>query len=248
MDLACGLVEGTDGHLAIVRDVELPHQTPLGMGDELDPDAEIELAACVAGLNRRGIPTEGITWIGHDAIGNLSAAAWDQGAGLILVDVEAETSWADEIDPAALAERSGLPVLEIHPRQPGFDPASLLVPVVEGGKGDATVRLASLIGARLQIPVELLHVVPARSDPDTVEQGDRLLAARLLWMDDRIDVTTTLVRDDDVSAVILERARDHGALLLGASRRGWLARWLKGTLAEEIQARAEVDVLLAHGP
>lgn len=248
VDLACGLVKGSDGHIAVVRDVELPKQTPLSMADEVHPDAEIELEACVAGLVQSGVDAEAITWVGHDAIRNLASAAWDRGAGLILVDVEAEASWADEVDPASLAERAGLPVLEIHPRRPGFDPGSLLVPVVDGPKADVAVRLASLIGHRFGIPVELLHVLPAEADEAQVERGRRLLASRLMWMDDRVEVTTTLALDDDVSEVILERAQDHGALLLGATRRGWLDRLLRGTVPATVQAQAQVDVLLAHGP
>ncbi|WP_440989536.1 universal stress protein [Haloarchaeobius baliensis] len=118
----------------------------------------------------------------------------------------------------------------------------VVVAVAGGPNMDRSLDVAGVFAARFDRPVRLVHVVDPDADEETVAAGRSLLRRAADRFDDDA-ATTSLVRDDDVPAVL---AGEDGLLVLGAPTTSGLRRLAFGSTTTDVLSIAD-DPLIVWG-
>jgi nucleotide-binding universal stress UspA family protein len=152
----------------------------------------------------------------------------------------------------------------------GEQPASavhvtrILVPLDGSALAEASLPMARRLAADLGVPIHLVRVVDfdivrasveagaeaaqdtARAQDGIVRQANAYLAEQVQALRDQDLLATSEVRSGAPATELLAAAREGDLIVLTTRERGGLARWLLGSVADELVRRAPGPVLLVR--
>jgi amino acid transporter/nucleotide-binding universal stress UspA family protein len=244
IELASTIADHRGGTVVAVNIVQVPRQTPLESIGEGDLTAE--RAAASELLDRVeddaaafGVPVETHTILSHRSFEEVFDAARTHDADLLVM------GWGPSAHGAPGRAESGidelthsLPCDVLAFRDRGFDPSRILVPTAGGPDSELAAEIAAVLRDRHDAHLSLLHVA------DSEAEGRQFLDD---WAADRgLGDAECLVRTGDVRAAITSEADDATLLVLGATERGLVSRFLRGTLVLDVVDDVDCSVLLAE--
>ena len=148
----------------------------------------------------------------------------------------------------AVLRRADRPVLTVGPEGKAAIEGPVLVPLAFEPASDVALETAVAVAGDLGTRVVALHVIEPL-DPGTLDArvGDTMREMVSAYTDGPVPVAID-VRHGDAAQQILDAAEDLGAgLVVQASHgRGGPARWVLGSVAEEVVRKAPCPVLTLH--
>lgn len=236
-DIAVGL----DAEIVLLNMVLLPTSTPLEAGLQMTEQGRGAMRAALDAIGNDA-PVRAITRIGHQAALTVRSTAEELEADLILIAwrgqgaVDRGVGW----DLSGLAENPpcDLALVKIVDTPP---PQHILQATHVGANAPLALKLAGAIGKARGATVTVLAVTRGdRPDPGLEERMKESVAEQVA---PTVRTSTEIVVSSKLVAPILERARGHDLLVLGASGEAWRSV-LFGTRPEQIAAGFPGSVLL----
>mgnify|MGYP000610360695 CR=1 FL=1 len=242
--LAGAVARQRGGTLVATHIVQVPDQTPLAAaaerGDELDPDTAQLLADARADAETAGVDVETHTIYSHRGFEEIFDAARTHKADLVVMGWGPDAHGSPGRAESALDEMVGSlssDVLVFQDR--GFDPSRVLVPTAGNMEEGYNGEIARYLQAEFDADVTLLHVTD--DDPAAAETMLGKWAAEHDLGDASLRVET-----GDVAGAIERAAGDHTMMILGATERGLLSRFLRGTVVSDVVQDVQCSVILAE--
>jgi amino acid transporter/nucleotide-binding universal stress UspA family protein len=237
--LASAIAKQRDGVVDAVHVITVPDQTSLSYAadhvDRLEENHRSVLEDAEADAETFGVEIETHTIISHRGIGEVFDAAEDHEADLVVMGWSPDGGGRVE---GAVEEIAGdLPCDFLVLKDRGFDPERVLIPTAGGPDSDLSVEIGKLLQREFGSELTLLHVA---DDRDT---GEAFLTE---WAESH-DVDAELrVETGDAETAIEAAARESTLVVLGATERGLISRFVSGSLVPAVVDDVDCSVLLAE--
>lgn len=246
--LASALARRFEAPVDVVVVTEVPPQSPLE--GPVPPPPRRWVRRIHERMREYGVPLRFHHVLARDRARAILSFA-RPGARAILLD------WHQEFHPIRLRGSYVDQILQRSPVRVGvlkyrghkrYD--RILVATAGGPYATAEVEMADALAAMTGADLTLLMVLPTDASPGREEQAREYLGQ----LDELTESKTPLVlrRGDDVAEAILAEAEDSDLIVLGATRRPrlgrFLGRHLVGPIADEIGERADGSVLVTRDP
>jgi nucleotide-binding universal stress UspA family protein len=254
MRTAVDVARANDGRIHVVSVIHKPHTSPflLFSDDRIKQEYAggrkqvVERAIRVADDADVAV-SEGLL-VGSDVAGAITAAVDRTDADIVLLGWRSERRAADvvlgtTVDPVVRRANCDVLIEKVGPTADSV--RSVLLPTVGGPHVELAAEVAGAIAVANDASVAALSVVPPDASEreraaaaDTVEESAEAAA--------KLAPATTSVREAaDPGTGILEAAADHDLIVMGATRKGPLARRIIGTTPREVGHHASCPVIVA---
>ena len=240
--IAGALLGGRRGRIIVLGVVEVPPEHSLAEGAHLARQERRLLAEVAQADALRGLDVESRVRVAHQAWDGIVETVAEEGVDLLLLGWE---SWPHRDEPAygtttdTLVKEPSCNVAVLRPGSRG-EIRRILVPIRGGPHAELALSLASALATWFAAAVTLLHV--ERPDASWRERQieERLFTALAAQVGAHW-VVRRVVATGSVTATILEAARDHDLVVMGASAIDDGS--LLGVVPERIAAAADAAVL-----
>lgn len=240
-----------DGVISLLNVIVVPSQLPLSAGREyLDKSQELTDQA-IALVEKEDVPIEVIIRIAHDLEDAIVETAYERNADLLIMGWRGEsrapdTAVGQHID--AIIDEVNARVLIIQQELHAV-PESILIPVLDPRQIRFAMETVGLLTGDNTAHKMILHVF----SPDTpqrhreslirdLEDQVTLFEARYPKYKGTLSYKTVV--DANPVDVISEEARQHGYVILGATRDSWVKRQFFGSKPTQIAQTIDVPVAL----
>lgn len=255
LDLALRWAAGTDRELALVRPVIAPRQTPLdAMGDEMEAE-RIALAALQEDARSMAtdlgadVPVRSLVMAGHRMPDTIASAISDLTASEVLLPSLFPTGPDDLLSASDIeAVQDDIPCRSVAFREPrtSREIDSILAAVGAGPHSLDVVQVSDVLAEVLEAELHIAHVVDQGDLEDAEEFGE--FAPSLGRYPPRSLTEAHVLEGTDVTETILEEARDHDALAIGAPSRSRLRHFLYGSRSRAAGSQAPGWTWTVHAP
>lgn len=234
-----------NGHLSIVLIHLVPDQLPLDSGRAQAQEKLDLLERVIKQAESYGVPVEGITRLARNVPQGILDTIAEESARLVVMGwnarelSEGKRGLGHVLDEVLENAPCDVVVLKGDWSQ---EIESALVPIAGGPHAPRAADLALALTAD-EGTVTLLNVVRDTDGPTAVAAGEDLLLNVRKELHDPIRVLPAVVKASAPLAGIVQAARQHQAVLLGASETGVLDRQLFGQLP--LQIAEQTNTLLA---
>lgn len=255
VDIASAIADDRQGEVVALAVVALPMQLP-----EWPEQAQIDrerqlLEKARARAREHDVPASAVVRIGRSVARGVLEAAQSHACNLVVLGWKGRTSTArrvlgDVTDDIVRHAQSDVMLVKLV--GPGL-PRRVLLPSAGGVHAQRAAEYAASIVRISGGSVTLCSVVAPDAPASRVaEQEQRLAAAR-----DRIrdksglqDVGTEIIRNESISAGIIDAAADYDGVVLGATGDSLTRQVLFGTVAEDIAKQLDRTVIVVkrHQP
>jgi nucleotide-binding universal stress UspA family protein len=168
-------------------------------------------------------------------MGEVFDAAEDHEADLVVMGWGPDSG--GRVEGAVDELSSDLPCDFLVLKDRGFDPERVLIPTAGGPDSDLSVEIGKLLQREYGSELTLLHVA------DDEEAGEAFLTE---WADSH-DVDAELrVETGDAETAIEAAATESTLVVLGATERGLISRFVSGSLVPSVVDDVDCSVLLAE--
>ncbi|MFW5905236.1 MAG: formate/nitrite transporter family protein [archaeon] len=184
------------------------------------------------------------TVVSHRSYEEIFDIADRQRVDLVIMEREDNRLWASGRAERGLDElTSKLPCDVLVFEDNDFDPARVLMPVIDNPHAALNAEVARALQESDGAEVTLLHIV----DPGKRERGEQFLHN---WaVDHGLEDANRIVEESrDIEHVIEQSARDHTLILMGATERGLLTRIVRDSLHLDVVTELDLSVILAERP
>ncbi len=237
--LASAIAKQRDGVVDAVHVITVPDQTSLSYAAEhmnrIEENHHSVLDDAERDAETFGVDVETHTIISHRGMGEVFDAAEDHEADLVVMGWGPDSGGRVE---GAVDEIAGdLPCDFLVLKDRGFDPERVLIPTAGGPDSDLSVEIGKLLQQEFGSELTLLHVA------DDEEAGEAFLTE---WAE-RHDVDAELrVETGDAESAIEAAATESTLVVLGATERGLISRFVSGSLVPSVVDDVDCSVLLAE--
>ena len=237
--LASAVAKQRDGVVDAVHVITVPDQTSLSYAAEhvnrIEENHHSVLDAAERDAETFGVDVETHTIISHRGMGEVFDAAEDHEADLVVMGWSPDGGGRVE---GAVEEIAGdLPCDFLVLKDRGFDPERVLIPTAGGPDSELSVEVGKLLQREFGSELTLLHVADDR------DAGEAFLTE---WADSH-DVDAELrVETGDAETAIEAAARESTLVVLGATERGLISRFVSGSLVPAVVDDVDCSVLLAE--
>ncbi len=250
VELACALASRTDS--ATVHAVHII-QTPERNPDDYGPSQRERIVARSEELMEEiGTTVEGYdidcetsTVVSQRSFEEIFTIARRENADLVLMAGGRNQLWSDARAESPISELTNrLPCDFLLFKDRGRDFSRILLPTAGGPDSDLSAEVAATLREVFGSEITLLHVVDSGEERGG---GERFLAD---WATehDLTDAEFVVDESGDVEGAIERAATDHTTVLIGATERGLLSRFVTGTLHFDVINEVDSSVLLAERP
>lgn len=242
--LAAALAKHDSGQLLAVHVIQVPNQTPLAAAaDQRERISEISgqlLADARADAEELGVSIETRTILSHEGLDEVFDAARSHDVDRLIMGHRGTRLAGSRAEGTLDELMHNLPCDVLVLDERGFDPSEILLPTAGGHSSDLSAEVARALQQTVDARVSILHV----SDNPTV--GRNFIEG---WATDHgLDEAELLVETGDVETAIGKAATDRTLVIVGATERGLLSRFVGGSLTLSVLDDLETTVLLAERP
>ena len=239
--LGSAVAKQRGGTVVAVNIEQVPDQTPLeaarDQGDHAAAHDLLQRARTDA--ETFGVPVETHTILSHRAFEEVFDAARTHEADLAVMGWGEDAHGSPGRAESAVDELAyDLPCDFLVFKDRGFDPSRIVVPTAGGSGSDLSAEVAALLRAEYGSEVRLVHVADAEAE------GETFLAEWAATHD--LADAEQVVRTGAVEPAIADAASDATMLVVGATERGLLSRFVRGSLVPEVVDDIDCSVLLAE--
>jgi amino acid transporter/nucleotide-binding universal stress UspA family protein len=237
--LASAVAKQRGGKLDAVHVITVPDQTSLSYAAEhvnrIEENHHSVLDAAEQDAETFGVDVETHTIISHRGIGEVFDAAEDHEADLVVMGWGPDSG--GRVEGAVEELSSDLPCDFLVLKDRGFDPERVLIPTAGGPDSDLSVEIGKLLQREYGSELTLLHVA------DDEAAGETFLTE---WAESH-DVDAELrVETGDAESAIEAAATESTLVILGATERGLVSRFVSGSLVPSVVDDVDRSVLLAE--
>ncbi len=237
-----------NGEVLALHVVKVPPQLSLGDGRLFLKESRPLLDIAIDRARQYEVPVHTIIRLGRNVAEAVRLTAIENASDLMVLGWPGYTNSAGKlfgsvIDP--IVDNPPTDVVVVRYRQ--WRPLKrVLVPVTGGLNSRRAVKLAASM-ARTSVPEQvdmtILHVIPPGSNHRERILGQQAIDASQEGVDyDHIE--TKMVQSGDRAATILEQAKAHDLIVIGASDEPLFRNFMVGTLAERVARDADVTVMM----
>lgn len=121
---------------------------------------------------------------------------------------------------------------------------SILCPITGGPHSDYTLSLATMIAKQKETSVAVLNVLDEDESPEQVE---RKIWAKLSPSEEPLvsEVKVVDANRQNVSGQIIKESRNHGLVMMGATRKRFFNQLLFGTVPRRVAAGCDCTVIMS---
>ena len=240
IDLAAKLAKENNGAILALRVVVVPEQSPPRLDDALLEGEAAVLELARARAEQHGVPIHTSVRVGHNISRGILDTATERGCDLIVLGWKGFSSTTQRIlgeTTDTVVEHAPCDLILI--KQVGdCSYERIMVPTAGGPHARLAEEVANSLGGQ----VTLSTVVPTNAQAARIQSAEEVLSDA----DSRItaDTEKRLLHGDDVVATIVDQAKGHDALLIGAAGEKLYRRLLFGAIPEEVARRTDCTVLV----
>jgi amino acid transporter/nucleotide-binding universal stress UspA family protein len=241
--LASTVASHHDGVVDAVHIVTVPDQTSLEYAadhaDEYEEDYHAVLDDAREHADSLGVEIETHTIFSHRGFEEIFDAARTHDADTVIMGWGPDSHGSPGRAESAFDDVAmDLPADFLVVRDRGFDPDRILVPTRGGRGSEYAAGVASLLQDAYGSEVTLLHVA------DSASEGGEFLEE---WaVEQGLTDANLRVESGDVAEEIAGAAADASLLIVGASQRGLLVRFVSGSPTQQVVDQVECSVILAE--
>lgn len=240
--------EREDSEIHTTHILEVPDQTPLEQARQVVGDESetlLENAEAHASEIAPDVPMTSTTIASHRAYETIFERARSHYFDLVIMGSGAEQAWRAGGTDRPLREMArNLPCDFLVLRDRGIELDRILLPTAGGPDSVLSAEVARALSSSTEAAISVLHVV---ADPDKRAEGSAFLEEWAAEQD--LDDAQLLIEDHgDVEGAIREHAGDHSLVVIGATGRGMLQRWITDSLHFDVIDEVDCSVLLAERP
>lgn len=255
LDLALRWADGTDRDLALVSPVIAPRQTPL---DAMEDERETERTA-LADLQEDArsmatdlgvdVPVRSLVMAGHRLPATIASAISELAASEVLLPSLFPTGPDDVLSASDIeAVQDGIPCRSVAFREPrtSREIDSILAAVGAGPHSLDVMQVSDILAEVLDAELHLAHVVDEEDAGDA--EGFGAFVPSLARYPPRSLTEAHVLEGTDVTDTLLEEARHHDALALGAPSRSRLRHLMYGSRSRSAGSQAPGWTWTVHAP
>jgi amino acid transporter/nucleotide-binding universal stress UspA family protein len=241
--LASTIAGHHDGVVDAVHIVTVPDQTSLEYAadhiEEHEADYHDVLDDAREHADSLGVEIETHTIVSHRGFEEIFDAARTHRADTVVMGWGPDSHGSPGRAESALDDIAmELPADFLVVRDRGFDPDRVLVPTRGGPGSEYAARIASLVRDAYGSEITLLHVA------DPASEGGEFLEE---WaVEQGLPDANLRVESGDVAEEIASATDDATLLIVGASQRGLLVRYLRGSPTQQVVDQVDCSVVLAE--
>ncbi|SEW12413.1 amino acid permease [Natrinema salifodinae] len=241
--LAGAIATQRGGTVHAVHIVQVPDQTPLERGAEhaerMDAESQKLLDQARADAETFDVPVEAHTVLSHRSFAEIFDAARTFEADQVVM------GWGPaahgRAEPRLDELTQDLPCDFLLLKDRDFDPERILLPTAGGPDSVFGAEVVRLLREEFDARATLLHAVDG---DESREEGERFLEE---WAaENGLSDADLIVDERDVETAIGDAATDATLLVIGATERGLLSRFVQGSLVLDVLDDVECSVLLAE--
>jgi amino acid transporter len=242
------LAGANQGEVLALHVLQVPPQLTLGEGRHFLKEGRIQLDMVIKQAKDRGVPVHTIIRLSRKVAEAIYKTAHENASDLIVLGWPGYTNTAGKlfgsvIDPIVENPPTDVALVRHRTKRPIH---SVLVPVSGGPNSRRAVKMATVMAAAdagSPAQVVLLHVVPPGA-----RNGELVRARQVLdYAKDGIDypfVTDTIVEGTDLVKEILDAAKGHDLIVIGASEEPVFRNFMIGPMTEKVARAADVTVIV----
>ncbi|MFW6153481.1 MAG: universal stress protein [Halobacteriota archaeon] len=248
VDTATDLARELDLAIDVLHVVRVPPQVPLSQASVVLESDTGFVFGCVDELERRGLDATARIRYARSISRGIITACEDSRVTLGLLGWRGRPQRRDVLMGSYLdnvVNRAPCDILveRIDEGERRID--SMLVPVAGGPHVELALVTAEALAHQHHAGIEIVHVVEPDPEADAVDRATGYLGSAAATLDPAIDVTQTVLEDEDVVAAIVEAGRSHDLTLLGAAEEGIISQLLFGEIPERVGRASTSGVILA---
>ncbi len=246
LTLGSALAREKGGSVLATHIVQVPDQTPLQQGadhlDRVSSESERLLADAKESTETFDVDVETKTIISHRSLDEVFDAGRADNVEAIVMGSGGSMLESGRVERPLEELTNDLPADVVVLNGEEVVPDRLLVPTAGGEESELSGEIARALREEYGSDITLLHVADS---PDEREEGEAFISE---WATENGLEDATLRVDDsgDVGSAIEREATDHSMVLIGATRRGLLSRYVRGSEVSDIVDRLDVPVLLTE--
>ena len=252
LTFAARLARVEDGEVIVLHTISLPTQLPLKGGRHLVERARPVIDMSTKFLQRRKVPSSALVRLCH-------ARAWrpivdtvdEFDADFVVMgwrgrSRDPKTTVGRNLDQVLRRANSNTVVIQ-NPFEEFVK--TVLVPIANPQQGELMLQVARLLTARRGGKIDVIHVVPrgtreSERAREVLEKLENLVAQAAEGEPGGPKVSLECVESGRPIQEITRRARDYGALVLGAPGESWLRRKIFGARPQRIADGVDCPVVL----
>ena len=241
------LSQANGGEMLALHVVQVPPSLTLGEGRHFLKEGRSYLETVIEQAKKRDVPVHTIIRLGRNVAEAVRQTAVENASDLILLGWPGFTGTAGRlygsiIDPIVDDPPTDIAVVRYRERRPVH---AILVPVGGGPNSRRAAKMATVMAAAGQdrpAKVTLLHVVPV-SAGNRAFVGAQQVIDYVLGGIEYEHIEPRIVEGANVVETVLQEAKGHDLIVLGATEEPLFQNLLMGNIAEQIAKQANVTVI-----
>ncbi len=240
-----------DGAISLLNVIKVPAQLPLSAGREYIEQSKHLTDRALEMLEGEGVPVEVVIRIAHEVPEAIVETALERDADLLIMgwrgqSRESDTAVGRNIDE--IIDQVNCRVLIIQ-QELHAAPNRILIPVLDPRQIRFALETVGLLTGDQTAHKEILHVFSSDTPRHRRRAFIRDLEDQITLFETRFPkykgtVTYKTVDDQDAVQVIADEARDHGYVIIGATRDSWIKRQIFGSKPTRVAQQIDVPVAL----
>jgi amino acid transporter/nucleotide-binding universal stress UspA family protein len=248
IDLAAAVAAERQGEIVALRVVVVPEQLPPSREDSIVEREKHVLEVAQAAAAQHGVPITSLLRIGHDPARAILETASQRHCDLILLGWKGYTSTARKIlgevvDTVVNHARTDIMLV----KHVGDEPLRhFLMPTAGGEHARCAEQYVASLARAQRGSITVCSVAPEHTAEQDLGGFTRRLddAVERMRKDDGLELQTEVIRHKSVSVGVLQEAKKHDAVVVGAAGGSIYPQILFGTIPEAIAKRANRTVIL----